>query len=255
VVTDAMVYAFHGAICDGAIGAEEFEDLRKGIRAALAAQSPPLNEGGSEPVGYVNSDELDNMLDDRQATLSPKQTGWHRKPLYACPQSVAINEGGGEAVAWYRDEQVDAHEDSQGLPPLYFTHRNVHAYPKRPNGEGWKPLYAAPQERINEGGKGEVVVPSFDCTLAAAGAYDPQSFIDGAKWAQDRLAAPQPSAAALTDTEILAAWDRTWEAATRPWSTRAVVCATVRALLADQSRDEVEMVAEQPSALSDKGGA
>ncbi|CAN7302124.1 hypothetical protein LJR296_001401 [Cupriavidus necator] len=45
-----------------------------------------------------------------------------------------------EPVAWYRDVQVDANEDSQGLPPRYFTHRSVHAYPQRPIGEGWKPL-------------------------------------------------------------------------------------------------------------------
>lgn len=36
-VTDSMVYAFHGAIGDGAIGADEFEELRKGIQAALTA--------------------------------------------------------------------------------------------------------------------------------------------------------------------------------------------------------------------------
>jgi len=40
-VTDGMVYAFHGAIGDGAIGTDEFEELRKGIQAALTASPAP----------------------------------------------------------------------------------------------------------------------------------------------------------------------------------------------------------------------
>lgn len=39
-----------------------------------------------EPVGWVNSDELDNMLDDRTATLFPVRTGFHGRPVYAAPQ-------------------------------------------------------------------------------------------------------------------------------------------------------------------------
>ena len=39
------------------------------------------------------------------------------------------------------------------------------------------------------------IVPSFKCSLASTDAYDPQSFINGAKWAQDKLlAAPAAQA-------------------------------------------------------------
>lgn len=36
----------------------------------------------SEVVGYANGDELDNMLDDRTAVLSPVKTGFHTVPVY-----------------------------------------------------------------------------------------------------------------------------------------------------------------------------
>lgn len=42
-----------------------------------------------EPVGYVNGDELDNMLDnmldDRTATIQGTQSGWRKTPLYLHP--------------------------------------------------------------------------------------------------------------------------------------------------------------------------
>lgn len=36
----------------------------------------------SEVVGYANGDELDNMLDDRTAVISPVKTGFHTVPVY-----------------------------------------------------------------------------------------------------------------------------------------------------------------------------
>jgi|SRR5690554_3590776 len=59
-----------------------FGDMELAIRMAVLAA--PSVQG--EPVGWVNSDELDNMLDDRTATLFPVRTGFHGKPLYAAPQ-------------------------------------------------------------------------------------------------------------------------------------------------------------------------
>lgn len=50
---------------------------------AMLAAAPAVQ---GEPVGWVNSDELDNMLDDRTATLFPVRTGFHGKPVYAAPQ-------------------------------------------------------------------------------------------------------------------------------------------------------------------------
>ncbi len=46
--------------------------------AALKAQS--------EPVGYANADELDNMLDDRAATIVGVKDGWRSTALYTTPQ-------------------------------------------------------------------------------------------------------------------------------------------------------------------------
>lgn len=44
----------------------------------------------SEPVAYVNGDELDNMLDDRTATIQTNPSGWRRTPLYrAAPTAAA----------------------------------------------------------------------------------------------------------------------------------------------------------------------
>lgn len=38
--------------------------------------------GSHEVVGYANGDELDNMLDDRTAVLSPVKTSFHTVPVY-----------------------------------------------------------------------------------------------------------------------------------------------------------------------------
>ncbi|XAI93868.1 hypothetical protein [Pseudomonas phage vB_Pa-PAC2] len=38
--------------------------------------------GNPEVIGYANSDELDNMLDDRTAVLSPRKTSFHTVPVY-----------------------------------------------------------------------------------------------------------------------------------------------------------------------------
>ena len=42
-VTDAMALAFHSALTDGSIGQGEIDELKVGLRAALAA-APVLNE-------------------------------------------------------------------------------------------------------------------------------------------------------------------------------------------------------------------
>lgn len=54
---------------------------------ALAAPSTP-----AEPVGYVNGDELDNMLDDRTCLIVPKASGWRRTPIYRAPSTPAAAE-------------------------------------------------------------------------------------------------------------------------------------------------------------------
>src|SRR5690554_7178263 len=62
-----------------------FGDMELAIRMAVLAA--PSVQG--EPVGWVNSDELDNMLDDRTATLFPVRTGFHGKPVYTAPQPTS----------------------------------------------------------------------------------------------------------------------------------------------------------------------
>lgn len=66
---------------------EGYEAAKHEVRDACHAEIDELkaelaNIGSQEPAGYVNTDELDNMLDDRTATLSPVKNGWYTKPLY-----------------------------------------------------------------------------------------------------------------------------------------------------------------------------
>jgi len=78
--------------------------LRDGIRAFESAQQAPVSAEAldanagfipwsesraqvvpAEPVGYVNGDELDNMLDDRTASIASSKSGWRGTPLYRSP--------------------------------------------------------------------------------------------------------------------------------------------------------------------------
>lgn len=47
-----------------------------------------------EVVAYANRDELDNMLDDRTATVAGVRDGWRKTPLYAMPSNAALNGDG-----------------------------------------------------------------------------------------------------------------------------------------------------------------
>lgn len=61
---------------------------RKTWRLATTAPMQPSDR--PEPVGYVNRDELDNMLDDRTAVIQGKPSGWRKTPLYlAAPTQAA----------------------------------------------------------------------------------------------------------------------------------------------------------------------
>lgn len=55
-VTDAMAMAFHHSLTDGPIGADECEEIKRGLRAALAA-SVPLPTGAAEPYGWPKLDK------------------------------------------------------------------------------------------------------------------------------------------------------------------------------------------------------
>lgn len=45
-------------------------------------------------VAYANRDELDDMLDDRTATVAGVQDGWRKTPLYAMPSNAEVNGAG-----------------------------------------------------------------------------------------------------------------------------------------------------------------
>lgn len=64
---------------------------RDELRAAVAAAKVPT----SQPAAYVNGDELDNMLDDRTATIQSNPSGYRKTPLYAAP--VEQDQGAGAA--------------------------------------------------------------------------------------------------------------------------------------------------------------
>ena len=54
------------------------QDYARAVEEAVLAKL-------QEPVAYANSDELDNMLDDRTATVSGVRDGYRKTPLYATP--------------------------------------------------------------------------------------------------------------------------------------------------------------------------
>lgn len=70
----------------------EIEDGRVTIFASLSEIADALCAAHSTPkhgeaVAWVNGDELDNMLDDRTATIQGKPSGGRRVPLYRHPPS------------------------------------------------------------------------------------------------------------------------------------------------------------------------
>ena len=69
--------------------------LARLIEAAVLAAHPP-----AAPVAYVNYDELDNMLDDRTATIAGVRDGWRKTPLYAHPPAQDT-----------QDDSMTAHEE------------------------------------------------------------------------------------------------------------------------------------------------
>jgi hypothetical protein len=51
-------------------------------RAADGQQGTAASTADESPVAYVNGDELDNMLDDRTATIQTNPSGFRKTPLY-----------------------------------------------------------------------------------------------------------------------------------------------------------------------------
>jgi hypothetical protein len=62
-----------------------FPHIYLGLMDALAAPVAAIEQPPQVPIAYVNGDELDNMLDDRTATIQGSPSGWRKTPLYAAP--------------------------------------------------------------------------------------------------------------------------------------------------------------------------
>ena len=58
-VTDGMAIAFHNALTDGAIGQAEVDEIKTGLRAALAAApTPPVSEDRWQPIETAPKDKF-----------------------------------------------------------------------------------------------------------------------------------------------------------------------------------------------------
>ena len=84
-VTGAMVYAFHHALTDGAIGASDFDEIKLGLEAAFANITAPVEPVEQEPVACIIHTKEGDYVD------------WNSKgycfyvdetPLYAAPVSI-----------------------------------------------------------------------------------------------------------------------------------------------------------------------
>ena len=62
-VTDGMALAFHRALTDGSIGQPEVDEIKTGLRAALAAApTPPVSEDRWQPIETAPKDDSHVLL-------------------------------------------------------------------------------------------------------------------------------------------------------------------------------------------------
>ena len=66
-VTDGMALAFHRALTDGSIGQPEVDEIKTGLRAALAtAPTPPVSEDKDKIIAAANA--LENIASTSSST-------------------------------------------------------------------------------------------------------------------------------------------------------------------------------------------
>ena len=75
----------------------------------------------AEPVAFANRDEIDNMLEDRTATVSGVKSGWMATGLYAGPQEpvnqqllAALQKVAGITMSMY-STQIEAIRDAKRM--------------------------------------------------------------------------------------------------------------------------------------------
>ncbi|WP_431651163.1 hypothetical protein [Enterobacter roggenkampii] len=91
VITDDMAYAFHHALSDSSLGADEVEEIKTGLRAAFANVTTPPAPANAEPVAWLWSHRkhpsevtLVRPEDDEKAE-GAHWSGWSCQALYAEP--------------------------------------------------------------------------------------------------------------------------------------------------------------------------
>lgn len=86
------------------IGDIHFAKTLKQERELAALKARPAQR---EPVAFANSDELDNMIDDRWATVAGVRDGWRNTPLYLTPQPNAEVERDAARYRWLRRDDLE----------------------------------------------------------------------------------------------------------------------------------------------------
>ena len=88
-ITDYMAYAFHNALSDSSLGADEVEEIKDGLRAAFANVTAPPAPANAEPVAWLWSHRkhpsevsLVRPEDDERAE-GAHWSGWNCQALYA----------------------------------------------------------------------------------------------------------------------------------------------------------------------------
>ncbi|MNC35060.1 hypothetical protein D3C75_835290 [compost metagenome] len=141
MVTDAMAMAFHGATTDGSIGADDVEEIKTGLRAALANfAAPQLPQPAVViPLGVTWEDVPDEITEDDMGLASAWAHGFNQ-----C--RAAMLQGNHRDLSQPVDPQVAAYEKimQQALPANSFTNHELEgmAHGDNPQSNAYRELLA-----------------------------------------------------------------------------------------------------------------
>ncbi|WP_273861978.1 DUF3850 domain-containing protein [Pseudomonas sp. LA5] len=85
-------------------------------------------QAGMELVGYANFDRLDNMLDDRTATVFPDRSSYAGTPVYRARAALATQPAPAAEHSAYDTfvDSIGAHPTREQLSELYREHHAGH---------------------------------------------------------------------------------------------------------------------------------